>query len=199
MNDSKKHTLTSGEITQLLQAWNNGEKGALDRLFPVVYEELRSSARRHLRGGSSHTLQPTAVVNEVYLRMCGNAGASFGNRAQFFAFMAKTIRSVLVDHARAHLAEKRGSGAVRLELDERLGLSTNENVDLNTMVALDRALDEMAADDARLAKIVEMRFFAGFSILELADFLSLSEATIHRELRIAKRRLAVELGRARVS
>jgi len=174
----------SPEITQLLSNWSAGHtEGAAD-LMPVVYQELRRLARQHLqRERSDHTLQPTALVHEAYLRLVNQKGAHWQNRAQFFAVAGQLMRRILVDHARARLAEKRGGKAERIELDEAL-LPPEERA--ANLLALDDALTELATIDARKSQVVELRFFGGLTVEETAEAMGLNSATVRRDWTFAK-------------
>jgi RNA polymerase sigma factor (TIGR02999 family) len=181
------------ELTALLQAWSAGDAAAATRLIPLVYDELRRQAARQLRRERpDHTLRPTALVHEAYVRMVGQEKASWQSRTQFFAVAAQVMRRVLVDHARQHAAAKRAGGWQRVTLaDQRAGATPPAEVDV---LALDQALRELAALDPRREKIVELRFFAGLTLEEAAAALGVSEATVTREWRLARawlhRRLA---------
>lgn len=174
----------SGDVTQLLLDWSSGDRDALDRLVPLILTELKRQARSYLRNErGEHTLQPTALVNEVYLKMVDNERIQWRDRAHFFAVASRFMRRILVDHARAASAAKRGSGAEKVALDEeRDGFSRNE-VDL---IALDQALEKLAALDERQAKVVEMRYFGGLSVEEAAEVLGIARATINRDWRNAR-------------
>jgi RNA polymerase sigma factor (TIGR02999 family) len=166
------------ELTELLANWNSASKTTLDRLMPMVVEELRARARSYLdRERSSHTLQPTALVNEVYLRLLDRRQASWESRAHFFAFASRLMRRILVDHARAHGAAKRGSGAITVTISEELIHIAQRDIDL---LALDQALERLAKLDENQARIVELRFFGGLSIEETAAVLEIGEATVNR-------------------
>lgn len=173
------------EVTRLLHDWSEGNPEALADLMPLVCEELREMARRYIRREEpGHTLQATALVNEVYLRLHGRREVNWKNRAHFFGFAAQTMRRVLVDHARSHRTAKRGDGAQPISLDDTANeLAVPENVDI---VALDDALQDLAKMDARQASIVDLRFFMGFSVEETAAALEISTATVKREWKIAK-------------
>lgn len=155
-----------------------------DALFEAVYIELRSLARRYLRDErSDHTLQPTALVHEAYLRLIGGEPIDWQNRAQFFSIAAQVMRHILVDHARRHSAEKRGRGAARVSLDDALGAASEQNIDL---LALDEALTKLAALDEEQSKVVELRYFGGLTIPEISDVLGVAEITVSRRWRTAK-------------
>lgn len=182
------------EVTQLLRAWRDGDRGALDRLMPRVYDELRRVAGRYLRHERpDHTLQPTALVHEAYLRLIGAERPQWRDRIHFYAVAAQVMRRILVDHARAHQAGKRGGGARRVPLDARLEAGVERAADL---VALDDALTALAAVDARKARIVELHHFAGLTVAETAEALGLSVSTIVLEARLARAWLAAALRRA---
>lgn len=166
------------DVTALLLNWNEGSQQALDRLMPLVEEELKQRARRQFRNErGDHTLQPTALVNELYLRLLDRRQASWQSRVHFFAFASRVMRRILVDHARAHEAGKRGGGAMTITLEDSLALVAGAQVDL---LALDQALDRLSELDADQARIVELRFFGGLSIPETAAALSIGEATVNR-------------------
>ncbi len=171
-------------VTELLLDWNRGDKGALERLMPLVYEELRQLARRQLAPElPGHTLQSTALVHEAYLRLVDQDRVQWQNRAQFFAVAAQLIRRILVDHARRRHAGKRGGDAPKLSLDESIATPQHKDVDL---VALDDALNDLSRLDAQQAQVIELRFFAGLTIAESAEALGISPATVHRDWITAK-------------
>jgi RNA polymerase sigma factor (TIGR02999 family) len=173
-----------GDVTRLLQRWGAGDAQAMEELLPLLYDELRRLAAVYMRRQSQgHTLQPTALVNEAYLKLAGQSGLSFANRAGFFALAAKAMRQLLVDHARARNAAKRGGDAVRVTLDEGVASVPSRDVDFED---LDAALAELGRLDERQARIVELRFFAGLGIEETAAALDLSAATIKREWATAR-------------
>ena len=172
------------DITRLLLDWSGGNEAALANLFPMVYDELRSIAQNHLRRErSAHTLQRTALVHEAYLRLVGPAPVHFADRAHFFAVAARVMRHILVDHARARGAARRGGNNLTMVLDEAVAAPAEREVNV---VALDDALNRLAALDARQATIVEMRFFGGLSIEETAAALELSASTVKRDWIVAK-------------
>jgi RNA polymerase sigma factor (TIGR02999 family) len=172
-----------GQVTQLLLEWRSGDDSSFGRLLDVVYPELRAIAQRQLSGESEgHTLQPTALVHEAYLRLVG-AEIEWEDRRHFFAVAARAMRRVLVDHARARRREKRGGDAVLVTLDDQLAMGGDTGIDL---VALDDALNQLAAQDERKARAVELHFFAGLSYAETARALDVSPATVDRDLRLAK-------------
>ncbi len=173
-----------GQITQLLARWAEGDRSALDLLTPVVYGELRKIAEGYLRGErEGHTLQPTALVNEAWLRLAKPTQLSFGNRQQFFGLAAQVMRRVLVDYARATRACKRGGGETSLPLN---GLEVGASDDLDQFLALDQAIERLATFSPRQARIVELRYFAGLNGDEMAELLAVSPATISREQKSAE-------------
>lgn len=166
-------------VTQLLEELNGGDKAALDRLMPLVYDELHRLASRYLRKERpGHTLQATALVNEAYMRIVDQKNVSWQNRAHFFGIAAQLMRRILVDHARSRLYAKRGGGAFRLTLDEALALPDQRDLDL---VALDDALKALADLDPRQSRIVELRYFGGLTVEETAEVLGISPATVKRD------------------
>ena len=179
MSDSRERTVTS-----LLRAWGDGDAGALEVLIPVVERELRRLARVYMsHERKDHTLQPTAVVNEVFLRLVDANNIRWNDRAHFFGICARLMRRVLVDHARARGYQKRGGGAQRVTLDEPALAAPAMDVDL---LALDRALEQLETIDARKCRVIEMRFFSGLSVEETAAALNVSTDTVKRDWRIAK-------------
>jgi RNA polymerase sigma-70 factor, ECF subfamily len=172
-------------ITQLLIDWGNGDQAALDRLMPLVYAELRRLATNYLRRERmGHTLEPTALVNEAYLKLVGQKHAKWQNRAHFFAISAQLMRRILVDHARRHQAEKRGgSEQQRLSITSAQELLAQPAVDL---LALNEALDELSKMDPQQGRIVELKFFGGLSIDETAEVMNISHATVEREWKSAR-------------
>lgn len=172
------------DVTNLLLAWSRGDDGARDDLIPLVTDKLHDLARHYLRGERrGHTLQPTALVNEVYLRLVDRNRVSWNDRAHFFAFAASSMRRVLVDHARARRSEKRGGGARRVTLGHAEGISGHAEVDL---IDLDRALTALGELDARQARLVELRYFGGLTIRETAEVLEIGTATVARDWATAK-------------
>jgi RNA polymerase sigma factor (TIGR02999 family) len=181
------------EITRLLADWGNGDRQALEKLTPLVYDELRRLAGRYLRHERpGHTLQSTALVHEAYMKLVGQTSVRWQNRAHFFGIAAQMIRRILVDYARARKAERRGSGAERLSLDEAIALPGSPDLDL---IALDDALDGLARMDPRQCRVVELRFFAGLTLEETAEVLQISIATAKRDWVSAKAWLAREIRR----
>jgi RNA polymerase sigma-70 factor (ECF subfamily) len=185
------------DVTRLLVDWSDGDASALEKLLPIVYNELRRIARRALhREAVGHTLQPTALVNELYLRLVEQRRATWANRAQFFAVAAQMMRHVLVDHARAQLAAKRGGSSPRVSLDEAADVEAKATWEI---LAIDEALERLATLDAEQARIVELRFFSGLTVEETAHVLGRSPRTIKREWRLAKAWLYGELRHTRPS
>src|SRR5229473_5703875 len=181
------------EVTQLLIEWSNGDKAALDKLMPLIYDELRRLAHHYMsREHPGHTLQTTAVVNEAYLRLINRQRVRWQNRAHFFAIAAHLMRSILVDHARSYAYAKRGGGARKIALDEAMIVSQQRAAEV---VALDDVLKELADFDPQQSRIVELRFFGGLTIEETAEALDLSPATIKREWNTARAWLYRELSK----
>lgn len=174
----------TGAVSGLLRAWGKGDVEAREELMPLVYAELRRRAAAYLKGErKDHTLQPTALAHEAYLRLIGQERVVWQNRAHFFAVAAQAMRRVLVDHARGRGRDRRFGGAIRVPLDE--GLTTAPPADCD-MLLLDQALDELAALDPRQARIVELRYFGGLTEREIASVLDVSRSTVTREWVIAK-------------
>jgi RNA polymerase sigma-70 factor (ECF subfamily) len=174
----------SPQVTALLRAWSSGDEQALDQLIPLVYDELRRVARRQMADErASHTLQTTALIHEVYVRLVDVSAASVKDRAHFFAICARLMRNVLVDFARSRQYQKRGGGAQHVPLDEALVMGSMADPDL---VALDDALERLAAFDARKSQVVEMRFFGGMTVEETAEALGVSVDTVMRDWKLAK-------------
>lgn len=184
------------EVSGLLEAWSAGDEQALNKLMPLVYQELRRTARRYMAGErSGHTLQTTALVNEVYLRLVDVQRMNWQNRAQFLAICAQMMRRILIDFARARRYQKRGGGAPKVVFDEALLPAAERSSDL---IALDTALSALAQVDKRKSRVVELRFFGGLSVKETADVLKVSSETVMRDWKLAKVWLLRELGRGRV-
>ena len=180
-------------ITQLLQAWGNGDEQALEKLTPLVYEELHKAAHRYMaRQAPDHTLQTTALVNEVYLRLVDVRELTWQNRAHFLAVCAKLMRRILIDFARSRGAWKRGGEAQAIAFDEDLIVSQEPRADL---LALDDALNHLGALDLRKSQVVELRFFGGLTVDETAEVLKVSPDTVLRDWRLAKDWLVRELSR----
>src|ERR1700686_4764588 len=181
----------SRDITQLLRAWGHGDELALERLTPLVYAELRKAAKRHMaRERDGHTLQTTALINEVYLRLVNLDDVSWQDRAHFFAICARLMRRILTDYARSRSYLKRGGDARRVTLDEALMVSADPSVDL---VALEGALNKLGEVDSRKSSVVELRFFGGLSLKETAAVLKISTDTVTRDWNLAKAWLMREM------
>ena len=181
------------DVTQLLLEWNAGDQSALDRLAPLVYEELRRMAAQRLRRErADHTLQPTALVHEAWLRLVQTKRMSWQNRAHFLGVAAELMRRVLVDHARRRRAGLRGGGETRLALDEALGVSNQKEINL---LALDDALTSLATLDPRQSRIVELKYFGGLEIEEIAEVVGISPATVKRDWQWARAWLQREISR----
>ncbi len=179
------------EITRLLAEWAGGNQAALEQVTPLVYAELRRIAARQMRAeAEGHTLQPTALVNEAFVRLCGSHPSSWQDRAHFFAVCAQIMRHILTDHARAQLRAKRGAGAVHVPLDAAETVAVDEPLDY---AALDDALRALEAVDPRKARIVELRYFVGLGIEETAEVMKISPMTVRREWTRAKAWLYREL------
>jgi RNA polymerase sigma factor (TIGR02999 family) len=177
-------TPSSQSITQLLIEWRDGDQTALDRLIPLVHQELRRLAHRYLKQErQEHTLQSTALVNEAYLKLVDHKGMHWQNRAHFFAVAAQSMLRILVDHASTRDALKRGGGLAMTNLDEAASVADTQAADL---LALNDALDQLARLDARKSRIVELRYFGGMTVEETAEVLGLSPTTVNREWQSAK-------------
>ena len=182
---------SSQDVTQLLRAWSQGDQHALEKLTPLVYHELHRRAHWHMaREHAGHTLQTTALVNEIYVRMVDLRGVSWTDRAHFFAISSKLIRRVLIDAARAKGSLKRGGDFPRVSLDDTLLVSHEPRADL---VALDDALNVLATIDHRKSQVVELRFFGGLGVEETAEVLKVSPETVKRDWKLAKAWLRREL------
>lgn len=193
-HSQKPPASSTGDVTGLLLAWGRGEPKALEELIPLVYDELRRLAGRYLRRErTGHTLQPTALVNEAYLKLVNQQRVTFKNRGQFFAVASQMMRRLLVDHARRHHADKRGGGATHVPLEQAEAALPAREVDV---VALDLALERLAALDPTQAKVVELRYFGGLTLEEAAEVLGTSRATVIRAFRIARAWLERELSTA---
>ena len=174
----------SQEVTGLLQAWGQGDEAALQKLVPLVYDQLHGAARRYMAGERpGRTLQTTALIHETYLRLVNVRRVKWQNRAHFFAICAQLMRRILVDFARSRGYQKRGGGAQRVDLDEALMLSSEPEANL---VALDEALGRLAEVDQRKSRVVELRFFGGLSVKETAEVLQVSGDTVVRDWKLAK-------------
>jgi RNA polymerase sigma-70 factor (ECF subfamily) len=185
--------LLAEQMTRLLVDWSNGDKSALDKLMPVVHNELRRLARRYMnRERKGHTLQTTALVNEVYLKLIDQRNVTWQNRAHFFAVAAKLMRRILVDYARSRQYAKREGDRHKIELEEAALVSKERGTEL---IAVDDALMSLEMIDARKAKVVELRFFGGLTIEETAEVLQTSPATIERDWTTARAWLYREISR----
>lgn len=184
--------ITKEEVTELLVRWSDGDQNALEQLMPLVFEELRRLAQSFFRGErSDHTLQPTALVHEVYLKLVDQRRVSWQNRAEFFAFAATLMRRLLVDHARSKRAAKRGSGVAPVPLEEVLLRDDSSNPDL--VLAIDECLGRLAELDPRQARVVEMRYFAGLTMEEIAEAEQVALSTVKRDWKTAQLWLLNEL------
>jgi RNA polymerase sigma factor (TIGR02999 family) len=182
---------TTGDVTALLRAWGEGDAKALDRLVPLLYDELRSLGRRRLRGeAKGHSVNTTALVHEAYLRLVDVRAARFRDRSHFLAMASRVMRRLLVDHARARRALKRGAGVTPVELTDDLLV---DDAQADAITELDEALVRLESVDARQSLIVEQRYFGGLSLEETAEAAGVSLATVKRELRFARAWLAAEL------
>jgi RNA polymerase sigma factor (TIGR02999 family) len=183
----------SQDITELLVAWGGGDQAAFERLVPLVYAELKRIARRHMfRESEGHILQTTALVHEAYMKLVSDPGAKWQDRAHFFAVSSQQMRRILVDAARSRLRKKRGGDAPVISLDDTPMLSSSRAAEF---VALDDALNELAALDERRSRVVEMRYFGGMSVEETAAVLNLSPATVLRDWNAARAWLYTQLNR----
>ena len=185
----------SSAVTELLRKWQEGDRSALDVLFPLIYEELHAIASRYLaKEWREGVLQTTALVNEAYVKLVDQRHVDWQNRAQFFAIGAQVIRRILVDDARRRLREKRGGDAQRVPLDEQIAMKAPEGgIDPLDVIAVDRALHRLETTDRDLARVVELRFFGGMSVEETASVLQVSPATVKRDWSVAKAFLYREL------
>ena len=183
-------------VTRILVEWGTGDREAAQRLMPLVYDELRRLARHYLQNERrDHTLQATGLVHEAYLRLVDQTAASWRDRAHFYSVAAGVMRRVLVDHARSHRAGKRGGQLEKIELDENVALSPAKEINL---VALDDALKDLAKLDPTQSQIVELRFFGGLTVEEVAEVLEISPRTVKREWRLARAWLRHQLGDSEV-
>ena len=179
------------EITQLLAEWSNGNQTALDKLYPLVYDELHRMARRYMnRERKGHTLQTTALINEAYVRLVDQKHVHWANRAHFFAISAQIMRRILIDHARRHGYAKRGGGAEKVSLDETAIIADDPASDL---LLLDEALSRLAEMDPRRSQVVELRYFGGLNNEEISGVLKISENTVTRDWNMARAWLYQEL------
>lgn len=183
----------SGELTLLLRRWHDGDQAAADRLFPMVYQEMRRLARKHLFSErSAHTLPPTGLVHEAYMKMMGGS-IDVRDRAHFFAVAANVMRQVLLDHAKRRLRQKRGSGGLHVSLDD---VSISMAQASQAVVELDEALNRLQQIDGRAAQVVELHYFGGLDYDETAEAIGASRSVVNRDLRFAKAWLRKELGPA---
>jgi RNA polymerase sigma factor (TIGR02999 family) len=179
------------EITQLLEQWSHGDTGALQKLTPLVYDELRRLARQYMKGQPpQHTLQTTALVNEAYLRLARQKTPSFSSRSHFLAVAAKAMRQILVNHAKALQTEKRGAGGGKVQLDEAAVVSPEQT---SAILDVNEALERLAILDSRKAQVVELKYFGGLKQEEIADVLKISSVTVQRDWVFAKAWLYNEL------
>ena len=182
------------EVTELLAQWSDGDDAALAELTPLVYEELRDLAHRHMGGERpDHTLQTTALVNEAYLRLADQTNPRWQNRAHFFAVAARAMRQILVSYARSNRAQKRGGGAFKVELDEAAIVSPEES---KAIVDLHEALERLGTLDSRKAQVVELKYFGGLNYDEMAEVLKISRVTVRRDWRFARAWLYTQLQNA---
>jgi RNA polymerase sigma factor (TIGR02999 family) len=187
----------SKQVSELLASWNSGNANAREALMPLVYDELRKLAASHLRRErNDHTLQPTALVHEVYLRLAEQKSVQWQDRSHFFGVTAQLMRRILVDHARSHLADKRGSGLPKVSLNEAIALSRERPAEL---LALDESLTQLASTDLQQSRIVELRVFAGLTIEQTAEVMGISPATVKRDWNLAKAWLLREIEKAEPS
>jgi RNA polymerase sigma-70 factor (ECF subfamily) len=185
------HEQGTGDVTRLLREWSSGDQGALERLLPTVYDELRRIASSQFkRERGDHTLQPTALIHEAYLRLVQQNAPDLKSRTHFFGIASRLMRQILVDYARSHQAQRRGGDQQKLQLDDPIVFSRDKAVEL---VAIGDALDRLAELDARKCQVIEMRAFAGMSVEETAQALGVSIPTVKRDMRIAKAWLLNEL------
>jgi RNA polymerase sigma factor (TIGR02999 family) len=184
-------SISQQRVTDLLARWSHGDDAALAELTPLVYEELRRAAHHHLSGQRpDHTLQTTALVNEVYLRLADQTSPTWQNRVHFFAVAARAMRQILVGYARSQRAQKRGGGALKVDLDEAALVSPEESKEI---IDLHEALERLAALDSRKAQVVELKYFGGLNYDEMAEVLKISRVTVRRDWEFAKVWLYTEL------
>lgn len=191
---SRNPSFPRHEITSLLAEWGSGNQAALDKLYPLVYQELRRMAHRYMkRERRGHTLQTSALINEAYLRLVNQKNVHWANRAHFFGISAKIMRRILIDHARGHRYAKRRGGEWKISLDEVPVLASERSREL---LLLDEALTSLAEIDARRSKVVELRFFGGLSNEEIASVLNISPNTVTRDWNMARAWIYKELSRS---
>jgi RNA polymerase sigma factor (TIGR02999 family) len=187
-----KSVSSTANITELLLEWTNGDQTALDKIAPLVESELHRLAHHYMRReNSGHTLQTTALVNEAYIRLIDQTQVHWQNRAHFFAIAAKMMRRILINHARDRNRDKRGGGAIQVSLS---GIASIVSEKSNELISLDEALNKLAAVDLRKSQVVEMRYFGGMTVEEVADVLQISSITVIRDWNLAKAWLAREIG-----
>ena len=186
--------MQASEITEMLAGWRNGDRAALDRLLPLIHSELHRLARRHLgRERKDHSMRPSSLVQELFLRLLPGVGVGWRDRAHFFAAASQVMRHILVDYARQKHRAKRGNGAVHIPIDAAVALSPDQ---IEEIVAVDLALQRRAAMDERKSKVFEMRFFGGLTVEETADALAVAPNTVIRDWDFARAWLRRELGRS---
>jgi RNA polymerase sigma factor (TIGR02999 family) len=184
-------SVSQQEVTRLLADWSRGDDAAFAKLTPLIYEELRRIAHRHMGGQRpDHTLQTTALVNEAYLRLADQTNPSWQNRAHFFAVAARAMRQIVVDYAKSQRAQKRGSGALKIELDEGAIVSPEQS---QAIVDLHEALERLGTLDSRKAQVVEIKFFGGLNYDEIAEVLKIARMTVRRDWEFARLWLYTEL------
>src|SRR5437868_567492 len=184
-------SVSQQEVTNLLARWSHGDDAALAELTPLIYEELRRIAHRHMGGQRpDHTLQTTALVNEAYLRLADQTNPSWQNRAHFFAVAARAMRQILVNHAKSYRAQKRGGGALKVDLDEVALISPEQTTEI---LDVHEALDRLGTLDSRKARVVELKYFGGLKHEEIAEVLKISPVTVRRDWVFAKAWLHNEL------
>src|SRR5881227_1624503 len=189
-----EHSVSQHRVTQLLGHWSHGDDTALAELTPLIYEELRRLAHRHMGGERpDHTLQTTALVNEAYLRLAGQTNPSWQNRAHFFAVAARAMRQILVNYAESYRSQKRGGGAIKVELDEVALISPEQTTEI---LDLNEALERLTTLDSRKAHVVELKYFGGLKHDEIAEVLKISTVTVRRDWVFAKAWLHNELHNA---
>ncbi len=182
----------SGDVTRLLISWSEGDSGAMEQVAPLIYDELRRLGRAVLRSGPQPILQPTVLVHEAFIKLAGKDTLSLSSRSQFYALAAKIMREILVDHFRREAAAKRGGSLMLVPIDENAPASANADRSVDVL-ALDAALQRLSALKPRYTQIIELKFFAGLSIEECAEVLSISHATVEREWTFARSWLRREL------
>ena len=189
-----EHSISPHRVTQLLEQWSHGDDAALAELTPLVYEELRRLAHRQMGGERpDHTLQTTALVNEAYLRLAGQSNLGWQSRAHFFAVAARAMRQILVNYAKSYRAQKRGGGAIKVELDEAAIVSPEQS---KAIVDLHEALERLGTLDSRKARVVELKYFGGLNHDEIAEVMKISTVTVRRDWVFAKAWLYDELHNA---